>query len=560
MGSVVNLFSRRLPGPFAACCLIGLVLVIAGGARPDTQRVVPSADTPKAETPESGTPEAETPKAETPRREGESTGETGRAAEADPSGASDRDVPVAVPLLSLALGVALVLGLIIGFKVNAFLALIVAAMAVSLVAGGSPGERIQRVADAFGSSAGKIGIVIALAAVIGKCMLDSGAADRIVRSFLAVFGEKRAPTALMGSGFVLAIPVFFATVFYLLVPLARSLFRRTRVHYLFYVLAIAVGGAITHTLVPPTPGPLVMADNLEFPVGVMIMIGAMVAAPAALVGLVFAGLLDRWMPVEMRPLGTGPESKPLAENELPSLSWSLAPVVLPVVLISANTVFSTWTKADPSSATLKTLFQIFGVLGNANLALLMSAAIALVTLKLKRRLDFGGLASVVETALMSGGVIILITASGGAFGAMLKTAGVGLAIEHLFQGVAAAGVLLLLLGFTVAAVLKIAQGSSTVAMITGSGMLAGIAHSGTLGFHPVYLATAIGAGSLFGSWMNDSGFWIFAKMSGLTEIEALKSWTPTLIVLSVTALVVTMLLASFMPFPPFTEMPSGAIP
>ena len=117
-------------------------------------------------------------------------------------------------------------------------------------------------AVAFGESAGKIGIVIALAAVIGKCMLDSGAADRIVRGFLRLFGQNGMPRlALMGSGFFLAIPVFFDTVFYLLVPLARSLHRRTGVNYLLYVLAIGVGGAITHTLVPPTPGPLSWRRN-----------------------------------------------------------------------------------------------------------------------------------------------------------------------------------------------------------------------------------------------------------------------------------------------------------
>jgi len=157
------------------------------------------------------------------------------------------------------------------------------------------------------------------------------------------------------------------------------------------------------------------------------------------------------------------------------------------------------------------------------------------------------MAAAVETSLMSGGVIILITAGGGAFGDMLKVAQVGPAIQHLFGGVGGGGLVMLLLGFGIAAVLKVAQGSSTVAMITGSAMLAGIASPETLGFHPVYLATAIGGGSLVGSWMNDSGFWIFAKMSGLTEVEALKSWTIMLIILAVVSLLATILLSSVMP-------------
>jgi GntP family gluconate:H+ symporter len=186
------------------------------------------------------------------------------------------------------------------------------------------------------------------------------------------------------------------------------------------------------------------------------------------------------------------------------------------------------------------------VFGNANFALLISTVIAMGMLARQRHLSATDLASVVENSLMGGGVIILITAAGGAFGAMLKVAEVGTAIESLFA-VGGSGMMLLVLGFCLASVLKVAQGSSTVAMITGSAMLAGIASPATLGFHPVYLATAIGGGSLVGSWMNDSGFWIFAKMGGLTEIEALKSWTPLLAVLGTVSFAVTLLLAHFMP-------------
>ncbi len=152
---------------------------------------------------------------------------------------------------------------------------------------------------------------------------------------------------------------------------------------------------------------------------------------------------------------------------------------------------------------------------------------------------------------MSGGIIILITAGGGAFGAMLSKAEVGDAIKELFAGSGSDGALsgmgFLLLGFTIAAILKIAQGSSTVAMIVGSSMVAAIVNGDSIGFNYVYLATAIGAGSLFGSWMNDSGFWIFAKMGGLTEGEALKSWTVMLVVLSLVSLLVTIMLTFILP-------------
>ena len=194
---------------------------------------------------------------------------------------------------------------------------------------------------------------------------------------------------------------------------------------------------------------------------------------------------------------------------------------------------------------------VFSFFGNANFALLISTLIALVTLAKQRNMSFADLAKSTEEALMSGGVIILITAGGGAFGAMLQQAQVGEAIKQLFadsgSGGSISGMGFLMLGFVIAAILKIAQGSSTVAMIVGSSMLAAIVKGDDIGFNYVYLATAIGAGSLFGSWMNDSGFWIFAKMGGLTEAEALKSWSVMLVVLSLVSLLVTILLTFLMP-------------
>lgn len=437
-------------------------------------------------------------------------------------------------------------------KMNAFIALITSAVVVSLLAPGDFAEKISRVAEAFGNTAGSIGIVIALAVVIGKCMMDSGAADRIVRAFLSVLGEKRSSTALMASGFVLSIPVFFDTVFYLLVPLARSMHRRTKKHYLKYAMAIVAGGVVTHSLVPPTPGPLIVADNLGIDIGVMIMVGALVALPAAIIGMIFSGYADRRMNIPMRPLGGElSEPEPLEDHQLPGLLISLLPIILPVLLVSTNTIVRTIAKGAAEGSGLNQAAAITAVLGNVNLAMLLSTAIAMWMLKSKRTLTNVQLAKVVEVSLMSGGVIILITAGGGAFGAMLKAAQIGPAIEKLFTsdtGQPTSGLMLLVLGALIAVLMKIAQGSTTVAMITSSAMIGSmITSTQTLGYHPVYLAAAIGGGSMVGSWMNDSGFWIFVKMSGLTEAEGLKTWTPLLAIVGLTSIVVSLLLALILP-------------
>lgn len=452
------------------------------------------------------------------------------------------------PLAILAVGVATVLGMILVLRINAFIALITAAIVVSLLSPGDTATKISRVAEAFGTTAGQIGIVIALAAVIGTCMMDSGAADRIVRGFLHLLGEKRAPFALMGSGFVLAVPVFFDTVFYLLVPLARSLHRRTGKNYLMYLVAIAAGGAITHTLVPPTPGPLVLAANLNIEIGVMILVGAVIALPAAICGVIFSIFIDRVMPVPMREVGGAPPPAPLPDSQLPPLFVSVLPVVLPVLMISANTIMGPLAKRDPDR--WGEWAQITALIGNANLALLAATVVALSLYVRQRRPTLAQMSEMIEASLMSAGVIILITAGGGAFGAMLKVAEIGPAIEKLFSssGTATPGMLLLFLGFGVAALLKVAQGSSTVSMITTSAMLAAmIGTDPQLGYHPVYLGTAIGSGSLIGSWMNDSGFWIFTKMGGLTEVESLKSWTILLILLGCVSMAMSVLLAIVLP-------------
>jgi len=452
------------------------------------------------------------------------------------------------PLLILGIGITIVIGMIVVLRINAFIALISAALVVSMLAPGPLAEKVSRVAAEFGKTAGNIGIVIALAVVIGKCMMDSGAADRVVRAFLSLLGEKRSATALMASGYVLAVPVFFDTVFYLLVPLARSMTRRTGKHYLKYTLAIAAGGVITHSLVPPTPGPLFMAENLGFDVGVMIIAGALVALPAAFVGMLLAGWFDRRMNIPLRPIGTGEaEPEPFDDSELPALSISLLPILLPVVLISAGTIVKYVAKDATEGSSLRQFADIVAVIGNVNLAMLLATAIAMWMLKAKRQLTLARLSKVVEVSLMSGGIVILITAAGGAFGAMLQAADVGSAIRELVPG-DSGGIVLLILGAVIASVMKIAQGSGTVAMITASSMVAAmITSSDSLGYHPAYLATAIGGGSMICSWMNDSGFWIFVKMTGLTEAEGLKSWTPLLAIMGLAAVVVSLVLAVVLP-------------
>jgi GntP family gluconate:H+ symporter len=473
------------------------------------------------------------------------------------------------PLVVLAIGVAIVLGMILVLRLNAFFALITAAMAVSFLAPGEIETKATRVAEAFGTTTGKIGIAIAMAAVIGEAMTASGAADRIVQGFLRGLGERRAGAAMASSGFVLSIPVFFDTVFYLLCPLARSLYRRTGRHYLKYLLALGAGGTATHSLVPPTPGPLFVAGELGVDLGMMIMVSMIIALPATLAGMLYAGWIDRRLVLSHPPQDD--EFAPATAASLPSLGASLAPIVLPIVLIAGHAIVHQYLtrEAPPGVAAtadamlnaeddagampqrnwVQDVEPFLAVAGNANVALMASALMAVCVYVSQRRPSRTELSHLVEQSLTSAGVIILITAAGGAFGAMLKEAQVGEAIRNLIAGESpSSGYELLLLAFGMASLLKTSQGSSTVAMMTAAGMMAATIEGGAaLPFHPVYLATAIGSGGICASWMNDSGFWVFCKMGGLTESEGLRSWTPITAIVGLTGLTTTLVLARLLP-------------
>jgi GntP family gluconate:H+ symporter len=390
---------------------------------------------------------------------------------------------------------------------------------------------------------GQVGIIIAMASIIGVCMLESGSADRLVRAALRMMGEKRAPLAFLGSGFVLAIPVFFDTVFYLMVPLSKALRLRTGRNYLISILAVVAGGTMAHSLVPPTPGPLFVAGEFGVDLGLMIIGGCVVGLVAAIGGFLYAlWVQSRW---EL-PLRESEESmrqlKELAkkdDRQLPSAWLAITPILLPVLLIASRTIIESGLFAGARELPVSDLVI---ALGDKQIALILAAAIALMTLL--KVSSVNQITAAVKTGLTTAGVIILIIGAGGAFGAALQQTGIGSAIKEL---AASYQISFIPLAFLLTALIRTAQGSATVAMITAAGAFAGVAHADILGFSPVYLALAIGCGSKPIWWMNDSGFWVVSQMSGMTEAEGLKTLTPLLVVMGVVGLLCTMALAAVFP-------------
>ncbi len=472
------------------------------------------------------------------------------------------------PLFILAAGIIVVVGGIIGLKLHPFLALLLGALVVAIMTpaaviehdalakGLTPAMARQlsarsigeRIAVEFGNTCGKLGILIAMAAIIGKCMLESGAAEKIVRSLLKLTGIDKAPLAFLAGSFFIGIPVFFDTVLFLMIPLAKAMAMRVGKNYLLFVLAIMAGASMANSLVPPAPGPLFLVSEMHIPIGMMMVGGFLLGLVTISAGYLFARYANRKWPIPLRDsldarLEDIQSASRKEDAQLPPLWLSLLPVVLPLVFICINTALTSFPYSHPIVAP-SLLTRLLEFLGDKYIALAAGGLVALILLARQKKTSSEGMTAFVQAALMSGGAIILVTAAGGTFGGMLQQSGISAKIAELTKNYQ---MTLIPLAFLIAAVVRTAQGSATVAVITSAGILSGMATHGHLAYHPLYLGLAIGCGSKLVPWMNDAGFWLVCKISNLTEREALKTIAPMQTVMGLAGLIGVLIAARLLP-------------
>jgi GntP family gluconate:H+ symporter len=311
------------------------------------------------------------------------------------------------------------------------------------------------------------------------------------------------------------------------------------------------GGVMAHSLVPPTPGPLYVAKALSVDIGVMMIGGLTVGIFVTLCGYLYALWANQKWDLPMRnttdiSIEELQRNAHVKQEDLPSLWLSLLPIVLPILLITGNTYFDM--TINPKSADVTefqlSLLSTFKVIGDSNIALFISAFIAL-SLMWVRLKDSALFQRNISESLMSAGMIILITSAGGTFGQMLQQTGIGIKVGELANGYQTA---ILPLAFLISVVVRTAQGSATVAMVTAVGVMNGFSSGAGFGFHPVYLAIVIGCGSKIFPWMNDSAFWVITKMAGMEEKETIRFFSYLLSVMGIAGLVIVMILAYFFPF------------
>lgn len=397
---------------------------------------------------------------------------------------------------------------------------------------------VSRFTDAFGDGCGSIALVIAMAAIIGRCLLDSGGAKRIVDSMMRLFGVNGTPFAFAASAFTLGIPVFFDTVFYLLMPLGKAMRRETGGNYLLYIMTIVAGATMAHSLVPPTPGPLTVAGFFgdQVTVGSMMIGGLVVGSFTVCIGIAYAFWANKRWEITLREEVESAESPGVIRTgPAPSLAFALLPIALPVVLIGGETILS--------AAGFN--FPVIRFLGDKNIALILSAAAAVLLLIRYSPVGGGGSRVAVQDALASGGIIILITSAGSAFGSVLKDTGIADFISSSIDG--SQTLMLIPVAYAVTALIRTAQGSATVAMITAGGMVAPLASGTELSYSALYLALAIGCGSKPISWANDSGFWVIGRMTGMSPMETFKTVSVMMMLMSFAGLAVILVGAIFLP-------------
>ncbi len=415
-------------------------------------------------------------------------------------------------LISLVIVVILMIVASSKFNIHPFLSLLFAAIVMGFIGGLSEAELTKTLMDGFGKTLGSIGIIIAFGTIIGVYLERSGGAMALANWVIKLVGKKNAALAMNLTGFIVSIPVYCDSGFIILSSLMKAISKKSKIPLVVLGVSLAAGLYATHVFVPPTPGPLAAAAALEADIGLVIMLGFVVAVPVALTGMFWGTYIGNRIgkPVEEKV------KENIITEKLPKTSMSFAPILVPILLIALNSIagYPTQPFGEGNFA------DFLHFIGNPVIALFIGVALAF-QLKDKKIQDTH--THWVGEGLKQAGVIILITGAGGAFGAILRATGIGDFIGESFKGME----LGLLLPFIIAAVLKTAQGSSTVAIITTAAIVAPVMESFGLdsAMGRALAVLSIGAGAMTVSHINDSFFWVVAQFTEMDTQTALKSQT-----------------------------------
>jgi GntP family gluconate:H+ symporter len=426
------------------------------------------------------------------------------------------------PLLGIAaVAVALILFLVIKVRLHAFLVLVIVSLLTALATGIPSGAIVETLVDGFGSTLGSVALLIGFGAVLGRLIESSGGAKVIAEKMVAVFGEKRAAFALGLTSLVLGFPIFFDAGLVVMLPIIFAVARRIGgKNLLLYGLSSAAAFSVMHVFVPPHPGPVAASDFFGANLGVVLLVGLIIAFPVWYVsGYLWATFVNKRTPLLVPDLFGTDEDQP---TDPPKASTVLAVVALPLVLILLNTgldALGTAKVVDADAAWV----QALRLVGDSPVALLITVLVAMLVLGKFRGQDGSALEKLVDSTLGQVASVILITGAGGMFGGVLRASGIGDALASTLDSW---GMPVIFAAYFIALALRLAQGSATVALVTTAGLLSPAVMAGGYGaIDTAAITLAAAAGSVFAGHVNDSGFWLVGRLMGMDVKTTLKTWT-----------------------------------
>ena len=439
-------------------------------------------------------------------------------------------------------GIGIIVALIVAARMHPFLALVLGSAFVGLASGVGSAKVISNFEQGVGATLQEVGLLIALGAILGKLLADSGGADRVIDTLVGRAGPKALPWAMALVAVIIGLPMFFEIGLVLLLPVIVLVTQRSRIPLMRIAIPALAGLSALHGLVPPHPGPLIAISAVHAPLGTTLALGILVAVPTVIIcGPLFSVLAARWVPVgpPVRTEETPPEPESETDGPArkPSFAATIGTILFPVLLMMGKALTDViW----PDAKSAPPVRAVFDFIGEPLVAMTLAVLLAMVTFGYAVGFTGAALSRRVGTSVGPIAAVILIVGAGGGFKQTLVGAGVGDSVAKFAVG---AHLSVLLLGWLVAAGLRLATGSATVATVTAAGIVAPLAP--TLSpTHIALLALAVGAGSLIFSHVNDAGFWLVKELFGLTVGETFKTWSVMETLLSVVGLGFVMLLSA----------------
>ncbi|UXS37716.1 gluconate:H+ symporter [Staphylococcus delphini] len=446
------------------------------------------------------------------------------------------------PLLSVAIAIIVLLILIMKLQLNTFVALIITAMVTGILLGMPFDKIVATIETGMGGTLGHIALIFGLGAMLGKLLADGGGATQIADTLISKLGKKYVQWAMVIASFIIGIALFFEVGLVLLIPLVFTIAKRMNVSQLKIGMPMVTALSVTHGFLPPHPGPVVIAKELGANIGEVLLYGFIVAIPVTIIaGPVFAKMAPRLTPTafqregDISSLGA---TKSFKDEELPSFGLSTLTALLPVLLMLFATLWQLISGHEGKAH--NTLESIIYFIGSAGTAMLIAVVFAIFSMGIRRGIPTKQVMNTLTQAIYPIGMMLLIIGAGGAFKQVLIDGGVGGAIEKIFTDV---NISPILLAWLVAAILRLALGSATVAAISTTGIVLPLLQTADVNL--ALVALAIGAGSIFCSHVNDAGFWMFKEYFGLTVKETFLTWSLIETIISVSGLVFVLFISLF---------------